>query len=161
MSRMELRLPRLNDELVGRLYNWKFSQALGRLDGTEPDEVTNTVRALAATFGDVGWFDADPPGLGTVVSAAVASLIGYEVDESGTGPGKPSPAPGTQGESAAAVARAYLLLVLDQLKAVDVRRTADVDAIRRAALVELLDADADRLMAAAVAAARQPDPEPS
>lgn len=81
MSRMELRLPHLNDELISRLYNWKFGQAAGRLDGTEPEEVTDTVQALAQTFGDVGWFGGDRAGLPTVVRAAVASLIGYEMDD--------------------------------------------------------------------------------
>lgn len=87
---MELRLPHLNDDLTNRLYNWKFSQAAARLDGTEPEVVTDTVQALAATFGDVGWFGGDLPRLPTVIRAAVASLIGYEVDDSGSSPAVPT-----------------------------------------------------------------------
>ncbi len=70
------------DDLVGRLYNWKFKQALAYLDG-QPDEVGELVRVLAATFGSGGWEDGN---MGAIVSAAVRRLIGTDTsDEAAVG----------------------------------------------------------------------------
>lgn len=45
---------KLNDDLSGRLYNYKFNSALKYLDG-EPEEVKLIVNTLARMFGNVGW----------------------------------------------------------------------------------------------------------
>jgi len=46
----------MNEKLENRLYNWKFRQACGYLKN-EPDDIKNTVKALADLFEDCGWFD--------------------------------------------------------------------------------------------------------
>ena len=44
----------LNENLYGRLYNWKFESALKYLKG-ESKEVKKTVRELARKYGNIGW----------------------------------------------------------------------------------------------------------
>lgn len=72
----------LNDEVAGRLYNWKFSQAGAALDTqiaageVVPTETEReTIAALGRLFGNCGWFDGD---MGVLVGTAVRSLTGEE-----------------------------------------------------------------------------------
>ena len=68
----------LSGECQNRLYNWKFESAQERLSEEEPTGAERElVKALARTFGNSGWFDGN---MGTIVSAAVTSLIGDEDD---------------------------------------------------------------------------------
>ena len=57
---------------VGRLENWKFQQALTALPKEAPLTVRETTAALAASFGDTGWFDGH---VGQLVEAVVALLL--------------------------------------------------------------------------------------
>lgn len=57
--------------LIGRLKNWKFETAAKYCEG-QPKAVVEIVKALAATFGNSGWFDGH---LGTIVWATVESLM--------------------------------------------------------------------------------------
>lgn len=65
----------LDENVRGRLENWKFWSAHAALDGQTvtaiPTEV-DTIRALSAAFGDCGWFEGH---LGCIVSAAVSFLL--------------------------------------------------------------------------------------
>jgi len=74
--------------LEGRLYNWKFRQALDYLDG-QPPEVVHLVKVLADAYGNEGWPVAnagDEPhemdelcrGEITLISGVVVHLIGYD-----------------------------------------------------------------------------------
>ena len=69
---MNSRLARVQD----RLQNWKFSQALEAAENApELDENDmNLIRALAATFADVGW--ALDGVMGTIVGAALETISG-------------------------------------------------------------------------------------
>ena len=64
------------DQLVSRLCNWKFAQALQYTEG-QPSNVVHNVSCLANLFGNPGWFDGE---MGTLVSLAVLALVG-EQDE--------------------------------------------------------------------------------
>jgi len=46
----------MNENLKGRLFNWKFRQACNYLKG-ESEEVQKSVKSLAYLFEDCGWFD--------------------------------------------------------------------------------------------------------
>lgn len=66
----------LNERTVGRLYNWKFDQALRAARDQSPLPTTDeilAIKALADTFGNCGYFDGS---LARVVRAAVHDLIG-------------------------------------------------------------------------------------
>lgn len=74
----------LGPDTVGRLINWKFTQAKvaaereARLQSAEnliTDEEVELIEALHTIFGNVGWFDG---ALATVVRAAVSTLVGDE-----------------------------------------------------------------------------------
>ena len=60
----------MNEDLGGRLYNWKFDQATRYLEG-EPASLQHTVTVLARLFGDSGWFGGD---MGLLVNVVVESL---------------------------------------------------------------------------------------
>lgn len=60
-----------NENLIGRVENWKFEQAIKYLEG-ESDEVKEIINALATSFGNVGWFDGN---LGRIVEFAVKCLL--------------------------------------------------------------------------------------
>lgn len=45
----------MNEDLYGRLYNWKFEQALFYVAG-EPEDLQKAVALLARLFGDPGYF---------------------------------------------------------------------------------------------------------
>lgn len=62
----------LNTDCRNRLYNWKFYQAQSLLDESATEHEEETVRALAATFGNCGWFDGC---MGTIVGATVRHLV--------------------------------------------------------------------------------------
>jgi hypothetical protein len=62
------------EDLVGRLFNWKFVQAQQYLEG-QPQVVRDLVNALAMTVGNSGWEDGY---LGEIIGAAVAHLIGVK-----------------------------------------------------------------------------------
>ena len=62
------------ERLIDRLQNWKFEQAL---DYCEPEaEYLELVEALAATFGNCGWFGGK---MGVIVDAAI-SVITAEIE---------------------------------------------------------------------------------
>lgn len=64
----------IGEDVVERLYNWKFNQALDALDesAATPHE-KGAIKALAEAFGNVGYFDGV---LARVVQVAVHDLIG-------------------------------------------------------------------------------------
>lgn len=64
----------LDEDVQGRLYNWKFDSAQDMLDVSKatPQE-RQAIKALAETFGNVGYFGGTLAG---VVQAAVYGLIG-------------------------------------------------------------------------------------
>jgi len=66
---------KINDELRGRLYNWKFESALNYLEN-EDESVVNETKALAATLGNVGWSLRGT--MGVLVAGVVKRLIGGE-----------------------------------------------------------------------------------
>lgn len=45
------------DLLFGRLYNWKFDQAVEHLEPDWDGPRASLVRTLAAMYGNCGWFD--------------------------------------------------------------------------------------------------------
>lgn len=69
----------INDEVHSRLINYKFGQALARIQlqqagGQEPrpnEGEMELVSALARMLDNPGWFDGD---LSTIVDAAIASI---------------------------------------------------------------------------------------
>jgi len=71
----------LYSPLLGRLGNWKFTQALRLVEAENGQrlemgsmlnsEIMDGIRALSRAFGNSGWFDGD---LGTIVSFAEHSL---------------------------------------------------------------------------------------
>lgn len=64
----------LSEDCQGRLHNWKFEAAAKYLPDSDPtDHEHGLVNALAAVFGNSGWFDGR---MGTIVSAAVSTLTG-------------------------------------------------------------------------------------
>ena len=71
------------EDVVSRLENWKFAQALNKLtdpvDGAVPDSVPDDfrdgVRALATVFENCGWFGGE---LSTIVGMAITHLVGEE-----------------------------------------------------------------------------------
>lgn len=63
----------LSEDCQGRLDNWKFDQARDYLDATATGDERELVEALAATFGNSGWFAGS---MGVIVGAAVEYLIG-------------------------------------------------------------------------------------
>jgi hypothetical protein len=66
----------LSEECKERLHNWKFERAQDFLAQSEPDiRETELVKALAAAFGNSGWFDGH---MGFIVGTAVSTLIGDE-----------------------------------------------------------------------------------
>lgn len=65
-----------NEDLIGRLSNWKFESAKRYLEG-EHGKVKGIVLCLADMFGDVGWFDGS---MHVIVRATVELLIGVEED---------------------------------------------------------------------------------
>lgn len=66
-----------NKNLLSRLENYKFKDALQYLSG-EDDEIKDLVQALADTFGNVGWFFGT---LETIVNAAVNSIKPEEAED--------------------------------------------------------------------------------
>jgi len=62
---------KLNDDLMGRLYNWKFNSAYGYLDGSESEEVVELIDALGQVFGNTGGMCG---AMATIVGAALASI---------------------------------------------------------------------------------------
>ena len=68
-------MKKINDELRGRLYNWKFESALNYLEN-EDESVVNETKALAATLGNVGWSLRGT--MGVLVAGVVKRLIGGE-----------------------------------------------------------------------------------
>jgi hypothetical protein len=70
----------LSEDTIGRLVNWKFTQAV-RAAKEQPDDARPTmyemtmIRALGAIFGNIGWFDG---WLANVVRMAVKTLVGDE-----------------------------------------------------------------------------------
>lgn len=65
----------MNDQLAGRLHNWKFQQATWYLEG-ESEDVRRLVGALAAILGNVGWMTDSE--LGVIVAAALQTLPIHE-----------------------------------------------------------------------------------
>lgn len=61
----------MNDELRGRLANWKFAQAAQHI-AEEPEHVREQVLALALLFDNIGWFDG---AMGVIVGAVVDGLL--------------------------------------------------------------------------------------
>lgn len=61
------------EELISRIYNYKFRKALQFLDG-QPEAISSVVRALADMFGDIGWGDGDC-NLSTLLDYISRSLI--------------------------------------------------------------------------------------
>ncbi len=61
-----------SEQLISRLCNWKFKQALQYLDG-QPELVQLHVKNLVELYEDSGWFDGR---VGQLVSLAVAALVG-------------------------------------------------------------------------------------
>lgn len=69
----------LSDGCKRRLYNWKFEQAYAKIREEKPtDRETYLLRALAKTYGNVGWFDGY---MSEIVSAAVRELVGEEFED--------------------------------------------------------------------------------
>jgi hypothetical protein len=66
-----------NENLRGRLYNWKFESAKRYLNG-ETDSVKRIVRSLSVLYGNCGWFEGK---MGMRVGAVVDSLLKIEGKE--------------------------------------------------------------------------------
>ena len=49
----------LTRKLTGRIYNWKFGQALLYIDGAKTDEGKEIIKFLAKEYGDIGWVGGD------------------------------------------------------------------------------------------------------
>jgi hypothetical protein len=62
-------------QLISRLVNWKFGQALAHVGG-QPHDVQDVINALATVFGDCGWFEGN---MGIIVGAALEG-IGLSVE---------------------------------------------------------------------------------
>lgn len=85
----------LNEDLYGRLFNYKFEQAVRYLRDDHSTFVRDTVTALAAAFENPGWFGGS---LGTVVDAALRAVIAeLKADSEWTANPEPEP-PGRAGE---------------------------------------------------------------
>jgi hypothetical protein len=63
-----------SEDLINRIYNWKFEKALRYLDG-QPDHVRREVEMMAEVLGNSGCFGGH---MGGLVSLAVIGLIGWE-----------------------------------------------------------------------------------
>ena len=63
-----------NEELCGRLMNWKFSQAEACIENESDDEILVIV-ALSRTFGNCGWINGN---MGTIIEAAINSIAKLE-----------------------------------------------------------------------------------
>ena len=61
----------MNDDLKGRLLNWKFRSAAEHLEG-ESEETKTIVDALASCFGNCGWFEGD---MGMIVGTLVTCYL--------------------------------------------------------------------------------------
>lgn len=70
--------PERDDNLIGRLYNWKFSSAAGLLREDHPEDVREQVATLARLFGNVGWLDGD---IAVLIAATVRGLIGDQDED--------------------------------------------------------------------------------
>ncbi len=66
----------MNEKLENRLFNYKFDSACGHLEG-EDDETREVVEALAAAFGNPGWFDGH---MSSIINAACKG-IGANFDD--------------------------------------------------------------------------------
>lgn len=68
----------LSDDTIGRLQNWKFSQAEAFM-ASQVEPATETeislVEALSVTFGNPGWFDG---GMSVIISAALSTIVPAE-----------------------------------------------------------------------------------
>lgn len=76
----------ISEDVAGRLENYKFEQArtaLNRMfdrDSAVPEEDRALIHALAASFGNPGWFDGH---LATIIDAAIRPLCAPHNDVSG------------------------------------------------------------------------------
>lgn len=68
----------MNPNLISRLYNNKFTQAL---QYAETEDEKELVGALSRMLGNVGWFEGD---LSTIVEFALQALPGFGKDEEDT-----------------------------------------------------------------------------
>ncbi len=67
-------------KLRSRIYNWKFTDALQYLEDEDEDEDDiEIIKALAATFGNIGW-NMDGA-MATIAGCAVRELLGPEEKE--------------------------------------------------------------------------------
>ena len=81
--------PATHQDLIGRLYNYKFASAATYLTGAVPPHVAAIVRALASNFGNADWApSAHENGIYGLVGAVVDLLTGGddEVDDDGPFP---------------------------------------------------------------------------
>jgi hypothetical protein len=71
------RVVTLSRACMEHLYNWRFEEAYACINEEKPTEDERYLtRALAKTFGDVGWFGGS---LAEIVTVSVKKLIGeYE-----------------------------------------------------------------------------------
>lgn len=66
----------ISDDCFNRIVNWKFRSAFDLIDfDASPDE-REVIGALAAMFGNIGWFGGD---MGLIVQQAIRSLDLSEV----------------------------------------------------------------------------------
>lgn len=63
----------LNEDLTGRLENWKFESAKMYVDFDVSVDERLVIEALADTYGNCGWFEGS---MGLIIGAAVEALIG-------------------------------------------------------------------------------------
>lgn len=70
----------LNEDLIGRLQNWKFQSARKHVDNSVTPEDRKLIEALAECFGDIGWFDGY---MGVIITASLEVFdIGVPDDNS-------------------------------------------------------------------------------
>lgn len=65
-------IPKEKEELIGRLYNWKFESAMRYVDNDIEEQDVYLIKALAQVFQNCGHFDGD---MGNIVQAAVNSIM--------------------------------------------------------------------------------------
>ena len=73
----------LAKRLTGRIYNWKFEQALLYIDGAKTDEGKAIIRQLAEEYENIGWIGGK---LADTIAIKVRKLFELEphlVDENG------------------------------------------------------------------------------
>jgi len=66
----------MNEELSGRLHNWKFESALNYLNN-EPENIREIVKELAENYGNIGWITSNSK-IKNVIEGKLSVIEDYE-----------------------------------------------------------------------------------